>query len=324
MNTTELDEVARYAAAVRAALDDLPEHERDDLLEDLEDHLREVDADTEGSLTDRLGPPTRYAEELRASAGLSVSGGRPRRAHRWQGLARARRFWQTVRSHRTVRATVDLVPELRPAWWLVRAYVVVQLLSWLIYAKTDALIPIQFGSKVVGVAVLLLACVASVRLGRRAVDVGRSDPRYVIANTLLALAAIAFAVQLAEIDDDPGYAESYELVGDGLRNGTLVTNIIPVDSDGRLLTEVHLYDQDGQPLIQSQWDGPFHANEYCAMRDFRYIPGRMNVYPHDLADAFGTWIPYQLPPALALRDDRPDPRPPSCELTVPSAAPWER
>src|ERR687889_155753 len=43
---------------------------RDELLEDLPEHLAEVAADDVGSLADRLGPPSVYAAELLASAGF--------------------------------------------------------------------------------------------------------------------------------------------------------------------------------------------------------------------------------------------------------------
>jgi HAAS len=325
MNTTELDEVARYAAAVRAGLDDLPTEERDELLEDLEDHLREVAADTEGPLADRIGPPSRYAHELRASAGLAGTGGRPERAGRWpEATTRARRYCKAIRSHAATQAAVEFGLQLRPVWWLVRAYVIVQWLSWLSYAKTDALIPILLGSQAIGFVVLLLACVLSVRLGRRATGAGRASPRYVVANTLLALLTLSFMVQLAQLEGDAGYAaQTSDLQsGDGLwNNGTLVTNIIPVDSEGRLLTNVYLYDQDGQPLQQSVWDGISYWQENCPTGGER-LESRLNVYPHDLADASGTWMPYQLPPNLILKGDRPKPHAPNCE---PVAAPsWER
>ncbi|HKA67973.1 MAG TPA: hypothetical protein VKG85_02525 [Actinomycetes bacterium] len=317
MNTTDLDEVARYAATVRAELDDLPTEERDELLEDLEDHLREVAADADGPLAYRIGPPGRYAEELRASAGLVGSGDRPRRDRlRWN--------WRALRGHPATRATLEFFVQLRPVWWLARAYVVVQFLSWMIYAKTNALIPILFGSQLVGLAVLVPAGVISVQLGRRAAATGRTDARYLVANTLLVLLTGSFAVQLAELDDDPGYPPlgPSDYVNDGLWNGGgLVTNIIPVDSKGRLLTDVYLYDQDGQPLVQSVWDGVHHWRYYCRPGEKR-VGTRENVYPHDLAKDVGTWLPYELPPNLALKGERPAPQTHSCEPL--RSPPWER
>jgi HAAS len=62
---------ADYLDEVRSHLADLPTDERDDLLEDLEAHVHEVTAATDGPLDDALGPPAAFAAELRASAGLA-------------------------------------------------------------------------------------------------------------------------------------------------------------------------------------------------------------------------------------------------------------
>lgn len=64
---SHLDDAARYADAVRAALADLGDEERAALLDDLEAHLAEVAAESDAPLTERLGPPDRYAAELRAA-----------------------------------------------------------------------------------------------------------------------------------------------------------------------------------------------------------------------------------------------------------------
>jgi HAAS domain-containing protein len=72
MNTTVAGaDVRRYIEAVRTHLGYLPAEDRDELLEDLEEHLLEVAAEADGSLEQRLGPAAAYAEELRASAGLA-------------------------------------------------------------------------------------------------------------------------------------------------------------------------------------------------------------------------------------------------------------
>ena len=70
MNATGTDEITAYVEAVRAALAGLPETTRNELLEDLPEHLAEVAADGIGTLTERLGPPSVYAAELLASAGF--------------------------------------------------------------------------------------------------------------------------------------------------------------------------------------------------------------------------------------------------------------
>ncbi|NUP47704.1 MAG: hypothetical protein HOW97_10385, partial [Catenulispora sp.] len=71
------DEVARYAAEVRGQLADLPAEASAELLEDLEDHLREVAAEDTGVLRERLGSPAEYARELRQAAGLPAPGEGP-------------------------------------------------------------------------------------------------------------------------------------------------------------------------------------------------------------------------------------------------------
>jgi len=59
-----------YADAVRRALDDLPAARYLELVDGLDEHLAEVQADGGASLADVLGPPDAYAAELRSSAGL--------------------------------------------------------------------------------------------------------------------------------------------------------------------------------------------------------------------------------------------------------------
>ena len=92
------DEVAAYAAEVRAALADLTSEQSTDLLDDLEDHLREVAAEDSGDLRTRLGAPADYARELRISAGLdpepdagAVAGGGSTRDSGGTGGARGSR-----------------------------------------------------------------------------------------------------------------------------------------------------------------------------------------------------------------------------------------
>jgi hypothetical protein len=100
------------------------------LLEDLEDHLQEVAAEAGGPLEERLGAPGTYAAELRASAGLPAP--RPagrRRAGRRLGESRvARRLarvWGGAVAHPAGAAVVGFLPELGPAWWVLRGYLTV-------------------------------------------------------------------------------------------------------------------------------------------------------------------------------------------------------
>jgi len=66
-DSSQANDVASYASAVRAALGALPDTERESLLEDLENHLAEVASESGLSLHERLGKPEDYAAELRSA-----------------------------------------------------------------------------------------------------------------------------------------------------------------------------------------------------------------------------------------------------------------
>src|SRR2546421_12482273 len=72
----QASDVATYAASVRAALSDLPSDQAEVLLEDLEDHLREIAAEAGGPLAERLGSPEQYAPDLRSAYGAAQAGSR--------------------------------------------------------------------------------------------------------------------------------------------------------------------------------------------------------------------------------------------------------
>jgi hypothetical protein len=136
--TTAQDEINLYVFAVRAALGDLPESLRDELLEDLPEHLAEVAADGEGSLADRLGSPEAYAADLRMSAGF-VGGfpDPPKRTDQFKEMrdvALARLRVADVRLGPLFggeRASEFLV-QLRPAWWVLRGYLAAMVLAWML------------------------------------------------------------------------------------------------------------------------------------------------------------------------------------------------
>jgi uncharacterized membrane protein len=66
MSAIGTPDVAAHLAALERELGDLAADERDDLLEEVEASLLEIEEDPIA----RLGPPARFAAELRASAGL--------------------------------------------------------------------------------------------------------------------------------------------------------------------------------------------------------------------------------------------------------------
>lgn len=112
------EEIERYLAGVAAALADLPGNLRQELLEDLPDHLAEIAADDPASLDSRLGPPPAYAAELRAAAGVDATTSK-RRNDRWTDVVAAVRPHVHTVDERVGRLIgydrlADLLVQLRP------------------------------------------------------------------------------------------------------------------------------------------------------------------------------------------------------------------
>ncbi|WP_194909373.1 hypothetical protein [Catenulispora rubra] len=273
------DEVAGYAAEVRALFTDLSADESADLLEDLEDHLREVAAEDAGSLRERLGAPAAYARELRQAAGLpgpgegsgsgaSAAGSRPRRTLRSRLRSRARQAMadaeQRARGYRAGREVLDFLPSLRPAWWVLRAWVAVRILEVMTTSvgpwRGFALIPQVGNSTFTGFVALLIAVPASVYAARRTVPDGWRRRAMGAGEGILVLFTVGMA--LSAIGDQGDYGDTASGVSfsqqseSGLiENGKPVSNLYVYDQSGKQLNGVYVYDQDGMPVTASLFTG---------------------------------------------------------------------
>ena len=285
-------EADAYLDAVRRELDDLPDEERGDLLEDLSSHLIELsthDIDDGVPLQVRLGPPSEYAAELRAAAGLPprVTAGSPDRVRRrladmFAGSA-AGRLATRARHHPWTAQAVTLLRELRPAWWVLRGYLIVAVPTlWAPDRHDDFPLPTVLGNRAVGAALVVAAIVASVSLGRRDVS-SRTRPLVRALDVALALGALvllgdAGARTVTVHHLDPTTELGYPLVSP---YGP-VTNIYPYSLDGSPLEDVLLFDQDGRPLQvePQQWwpDGCHRQPRYPLATDGVPVPW---VYPQD-------------------------------------------
>ena len=260
-------EVAAYLEAVRSHLGGLPAEDHE-LLDDLEAHLNDVASNGRGSLVYQLGDPAAFAAELMASAGLTAEGAdgldtgsdsaAPARPERRSLRSRleASPSWQAVRDSPAGQEVLAFLPELRPGWWVLRAYLAVIVLSvGVLSAGSDAAVdafplPSVAGSTIVGLILVGAACVVSVRWGRRSGDDERRRRLTVVANVLLivlslqALNALRFdrRQEFVPVDDH----RAGQLTGTG---GQIITNVYPYDREGRLLTGVTLHDQDARPII---------------------------------------------------------------------------
>lgn len=265
MSTTTTDprldqRATDYLDAVRAHLADLPTDERDDLIDDLEAHVHEVASATDGPLDDALGPPATFAAELRASAGLAPAAKVSVRLDRW------RRRTDALHAHPWTRATVDFLPELRPAWWVARGWLLVWLAAEATGGDASAFpLPELFGNAFVGFLATVPLVAWSVRLGRNP-----SPPRWRWAVNACAVLGALFVLEAAGHDDAPvsddivdspaafGYRGSALL---WWPDGAPVTDIDVYGPDGRVTDQVTVLDQDGRILEVGPDSGPALAPE---------------------------------------------------------------
>lgn len=264
---TGADEVAAYVAAVRDALSDLPPRERDELLEDLTAHLTEVAAEGDLPLWSRVGPPWEYAAELRASVSSgsgaaersrpSLLAGWGERARQWLGRVDARTG--PLLGHE--RAS-DFLRLLVPAWWVLRGYLAAMLFAALVDAgHRPGLLPRLADSTVVGLLLLSAFVLGSVWLARREQRLPRWPRRGVYAGSAL---LVLFGVsQVAAIDAHERWWYGPTYVYTEHDPYSDVTDVVPVDAEGRLLTGVRLLDQHGNPIDIGWWtECDDEADEY--------------------------------------------------------------
>src|SRR5207245_7682578 len=164
-SSDQASDVASYAASVRAALSDLPRDQAEVLLEDLEDHLREIALDAGGPLAERLGPPEQYAQDLRAAYGAAQAGSPPQE-RAFRDVRRVVTWMAESAWYRELRA---FLPQLRPAWWVLRAYLLVLVVTAAFSPGYNLRpIPNPFSKRgLLEIFVAVIAIVVSVRFGRR-------------------------------------------------------------------------------------------------------------------------------------------------------------
>jgi hypothetical protein len=283
MSATLADtQVRTYLEAVNAELDDLPEDDRDELLEDLEEHLLEVAAEDDGTLEQRLGPPSSYAEELRASAGLpsrnQTLARRP--GQRFADRLTRSRVWAAgarLAESSQVRSLHAFLKECAPGWWVLRGYLFVLALAQITGGPQRDDFPLPFGGW--GLVLIVGSVLFSVSLGRRT-EGGRKARLLSIA---LSIAVAVIATGAAAGWDTGAYAY-YEDPNQSNYPGMLthadqapIANICPYATDGKLLSGVLLFDQDGRPIVNTVF--PF-------LPDGRQLerpgPAILNAYPQQL------------------------------------------
>ena len=279
--------IEEFAAAVRAALNDLPADEIDDLTDGLEADLTERAADGAPA----LGDPEAYAEELRAAAGLPVRGPTQHRGLVDVDLIRHNLrllrddTTRVIRSNPFLSGTVDLLTSMRPAWWVARGLLLFGLfsVSWLNSS----------GESIPGAIWLVAAAwvVVSVQWGR-----DRWLPRTgrrvipIVATVFAVLSIVPVWTGINTYNTQQEYLQyGEEFSGPlGLQlEGETVSNIFAYGADGELLTDVQLFDQNGEPLniTDPQYGESFfegnQGDDYLILvpRDSAPGAGGWNVFP---------------------------------------------
>jgi len=240
-------EVAGFVAKVRTHLTDLSEEECEELVGGLEADLSEQAAD--GPLV--LPDPKQYAEELRAAAGLPV-------ARRFPGprFGPARTWWFALTGHnQATRQAWALLEALRPAWWVLRAWIAVTLLDQLAGTREYVALWPTLGVPGLGLFLLGVAVVVSVLVGQGRLWPGSGPDRTTLARSvLLALNALAVLAPFA-FNGDGSQMESSTVVPYRVRDRLVlhdgrdvVRNIYAYDAAGQPLVGVQLFDQLGRPV----------------------------------------------------------------------------
>lgn len=311
MTTTVQDEINLYVFAVRAALGDLPESLRDELLEDLPEHLTEVLADGEGSLTERLGSPQAYAADLRATAdfvgGFPDPPTRSRRLVelREQALARLRAADVRVGPLLGYSRVSEFLVLLRPAWWVLRGYLAAMVFAWMLDSSPQpiGLLPRIGGSEVVALLLLGGAILASIWLGRRSLRLSKWPRR-----SLYAGSAVLVLVALGGFLDADGNARSSYYSDVNYDNPySHIEDLFVYDEQGRLITNARILDQNGEPVRL--------GNAYCYDESGNYLDVDVLTYPYCVDRA-----PFRAPSAPTTPGeavDEPEPMP-SRSSPVPS------
>lgn len=279
-----------YAQAVRVHLLDLGADVVEELTGGLEADLVESVADAGrpfaaagGSndvppdLVAAFGSPAAYAAELRAAAGIAPAAtvrARPSLrgavGARWVLLReRWAELWRPVTSTPRWAALRALGRELRPAWWVLRGWVVGALLvAWFgTHTGPPSLVPMRVGDALV----MAGAALVSVQWARGRWLPGRWRHRLTLAASVVAVLAVP-AVASATHDRsvfgtqeptgvvaDGSYADAgvvaYDEYGDVsvgddgvVVEGRQVANLFVYDAQGKPLRDVQVFDDRGRPV----------------------------------------------------------------------------
>ncbi|WP_028192549.1 HAAS signaling domain-containing protein [Salinispora pacifica] len=328
MTVTE-QEIADYVARVRGALTDLSPAVRDELTEDLPEHLAVVAAESDGTLVERLGEPEAYAGELRIAAGVgagrrSATGELTALVDRVRGrLNTLDRQLGPPLGYPTVRAFLHL---LAPGWWILRGYLAAMLLAVLSTGLNGeiGLLPRIGGHLSLGLMILAALVVASVMLGRRDAR-SRPWPGRLLVLGNLVLVGFALAA-LVHQEDRRGAGDYYAPISVDSRYDH-IRDVFVYDTEGQLVDYARLFDQNGDPIRLGYPDcadarDVIRRDEINGasplLRGYPYCPEAAPFGPRPTAEASPPALP--APPGTVQPDSTASPAVPETAPSTPDPA----
>ncbi|RAO26753.1 Glycoprotein gp100 [Micromonospora saelicesensis] len=274
--TVAEQEITDYVARVRTALADLPPGQRDELTEDLADHLTEVAAEAEGTLVERLGEPETYAAELRAAAGAAPGSGRNLDQRVASAMARVRGRLRTMDTRLGpplgYETASDFLRLLRPAWWVLRGYLAAMLVTVITTGGEFGLLPRFGGELLAGLIMLIGFVLGSIWIGRRSAQLTRW-PRSVVQVASVVLVVFAFAA-LADAENGRDNDYYYDQTSVDSQYGH-IRDVFVYDGEGRLVENARLFDQNGNPIrlgYHPDCSSPLDVYGQPLLRPYPYCP----------------------------------------------------
>lgn len=207
--------IAEYVILCEEHLRDLPAPVAGQLRHDIEEIVTEVCGELDGAPQDLVGPPLRFVTDLRTAAGLAPPPAAIASSDAGEGDRRLRDRMRSLWEHRAVQWVRHLAPELRPAWWVGRGYVLAVALgrltganlrpSWLL-----GFLPYwsAFGSRLLGLVAIAGAVYLSVEAGRRPLA-GRQRALRAAASVIAVAFALVLLGEARSWSDNHAYESSY-------------------------------------------------------------------------------------------------------------------
>ena len=222
--------IRNFVVEVKSRLADLNPADVDGLTENLEADLLERQLEEGDDF--KLGSPDQFARDLRTAAGIDAPEKEVSPLRRLVNRA-AKWTWQLVRS-------------ARPAWWLVRGYLLFWL--WGVWFNPGGFLPDNFLQWVI----LVGLTVASIVVGRKTWRRYLVRVPLAVLNVGLIIVGLIWGITLQNSRDDYMRMHTMDNAGVLMWNGYWITQPKAFDANGTELPMVELRDVNGNVIFHEQ------------------------------------------------------------------------